>query len=67
MLNRLFWMAVMLSLVGAVVLFGLALNEGMHQHPSVHPNMQESFTIPMNDRSDAEIAVYGPDTIIEEA
>lgn len=60
-------MAMILILVGAVVLFGLAFHTGMQQHPSVHPNIQESFTAPINDRSDAEIAVYGPDTIIEEA
>lgn len=67
MLNRLFWMVTILGMVVSVILLGGAIYTGMHQSPSVHPSTQESFTVPMSDKSDTEVVVYGPDTVIEEA
>lgn len=60
-----FWLVCIVLLLATVVLLGGAICTGMRHHQSVHPNIQESFTVPMNDRSDTEIAVYGPDTIVE--
>ena len=67
MLNRLFWMFTIFALLASVGLIGGAIYTGMHQHPGVHQASQESFTVPMYDKSDSEVAVYGPDSVIEEA
>lgn len=65
--GRGYWLAVIVLLLAIVVVFGAAIWTGLHQTPSVHPYAQMDFTIPMNDRSDSEIAVYGPETVMEGA
>lgn len=67
MLNRIIWFVCIVGFVGIVVLAGLIHHDLANQKQLTTPYAQESFTVPVYDKSYPETVVYGPDTVIEEA